>query len=326
MQRSQQKPAGGRTRGQWRTGRAWPVWCIACFCCLLCLCGTPARAADVLAIPRADDIMSGTKAPARRDVAPAPSATPAPRPAVAPSPAASPAPAAPPAVAPAPPATAPAPAAAENASAPAAPVVDTTNPVKIKLFGTRTFASDDPLPEWERVRKNIEQATAVLDNEQKLANSPVWQELVKKAGEARAKGIRGLDLLPLIQSFWSEKHFKYVEDPVNWGKPDYWESPEEFLSKNGDCEGFAIIKYFSIKKLFLADLGISENQMRIVVGKNGRGEQHAILVVYMNNTAYVLDNQLSRILEHTDRYVFEPGFSVNEKGHWRHVKPQPLIQ
>src|ERR1700753_3221158 len=41
----------------------------------------------------------------------------------------------------------------------------------------------------------------------------------------------------------------YVEDRVNWGVPDYWETPAQFLAHGGDCEDYAIAKYFSLVKL-----------------------------------------------------------------------------
>ena len=48
-----------------------------------------------------------------------------------------------------------------------------------------------------------------------------------------------------------------------WGVMDYWETPAEFFQKSGDCEDFAIAKYFALR-----DLGFPASQMRIVVLKD----------------------------------------------------------
>ena len=32
--------------------------------------------------------------------------------------------------------------------------------------------------------------------------------------------------------------YPYVDDIVNWGFDNYWETPYEFLARNGDCEDF----------------------------------------------------------------------------------------
>ena len=38
-----------------------------------------------------------------------------------------------------------------------------------------------------------------------------------------------------------------VSDLRKWGRKDYWATPEEFLqTKGGDCEDFAVAKYFAL--------------------------------------------------------------------------------
>ncbi|HHQ15168.1 MAG TPA: hypothetical protein ENK16_09060, partial [Chromatiales bacterium] len=52
----------------------------------------------------------------------------------------------------------------------------------------------------------------------------------------------------------------YVLDLQNYGLEDYWAVPREFLSNGGDCEDYAIMKYFSLRWL-----GFPDSEMRIVV-------------------------------------------------------------
>ena len=53
---------------------------------------------------------------------------------------------------------------------------------------------------------------------------------------------------------------RYVLDPVNWGVPDYWATPVEFLLKDGDCEDYAISKYITLKHL-----GFNPASMRLAI-------------------------------------------------------------
>jgi len=61
--------------------------------------------------------------------------------------------------------------------------------------------------------------------------------------------------------------YQYVEDQV-----DYWQSPDEFEeSKAGDCEDFAIAKFFALKgvvkdkgKLSLAHVSLANGQQHMV--------------------------------------------------------------
>lgn len=51
---------------------------------------------------------------------------------------------------------------------------------------------------------------------------------------------------------------------------------------------------------------------------------HAVLVVYMNNDAYVLDSLSNAVLSHTRFSHYSPQYSVNEFGRWAHLKGRKL--
>src|SRR5690606_37404712 len=52
----------------------------------------------------------------------------------------------------------------------------------------------------------------------------------------------------------------YHSDNGLWGAGDYWATPAEFLGRGGDCEDYAIAKYF-----LLRELGVPAETMRIAV-------------------------------------------------------------
>ena len=109
-------------------------------------------------------------------------------------------------------------------------------------------------------------------------------------------------------------NYRYIIDPINWGLPDYWATPFQFFIKDGDCEDYAISKYMTLKAL-----GFPEDNMRIVVLKDHNLDiMHAVLAVYANNTIYILDNQISSVVEHSSIHHYEPVYSINESAWWRH--------
>lgn len=182
----------------------------------------------------------------------------------------------------------------------------------IKLFGTVEFKRPlSSLPAWlDLLRRN--QASPVFLPQKHFNKKVTWDEF-----RATAQGKSSLDLLRHVNAFWNT--WPYREDIENWGKPDYWAIPAEFLKKSGDCEDYAIIKYFTLK-----ELGIPPETMRIVVLRDTiRNLAHAVLVVYMNDNAYVLDNLSNAVLSHTRFKHYSPQYSVNEFGRWAHLKGRP---
>lgn len=109
------------------------------------------------------------------------------------------------------------------------------------------------------------------------------------------------------------KH-KYIVDPINWGLKDYWATPKEFFSKNGDCEDFGIVKYLSLRAL-----GWEADKLRIVVLQDlNLQTAHAVLVVRHEGQDMVLDNQLRIAVEASRIKHYLPIYSVSEAGWWRH--------
>lgn len=79
----------------------------------------------------------------------------------------------------------------------------------------------------------------------------------------------------------------YVADMENWGQADHWETPAEMFARGGDCEGFALTKYFALR-----ELGFAEDALRIaVVWDSVDLEEHAVLLVRLDGRTFVLDNK-----------------------------------
>ena len=183
---------------------------------------------------------------------------------------------------------------------------------KVLIFNTVEFKRPlSSLPAWNQLLERNKQSPIFIAGKQ-FSNSSTWDSF--KSG---AQGKTGLALLRYVHTFWNK--WPYREDIVNWGVQDYWASPQEFLKKSGDCEDFAIAKYFTLKAL-----GFPPDKMRIVVLRDTvRNLAHAVLVVYLNDDAYVLDNLSSAVLSHTRFKHYTPQYSVNELGRWAHLKGRP---
>ena len=134
-----------------------------------------------------------------------------------------------------------------------------------------------------------------------------WQALLSELQNASAD-----EKIRAVNRFMNDH--PYIEDIQNWGVNDYWEILYEFLTRNGDCEDYALSKYFTLKRL-----GFDDNDMRIVVLKdNNLGAMHSVLAVYRDGTIYILDNQFSSVIEHTKIHHYQPVYSINQHGWWRH--------
>lgn len=183
------------------------------------------------------------------------------------------------------------------------------DPAGVQLFGTVEFKRPlDTLPGWLDVLKR-NQREYVFFPDRKFIAGTTWQMLKSKAEALDAMG-----KLHLINEFWNRQ--PYREDIQNWQKEDYWAIPAQFIRKSGDCEDYAIAKYFTLK-----ELGIDPERMRIVVLRDTiRNLAHAVLAVYIEGTAYILDNVSDIILPHSRIRNYKPQFSVNEFGRWTHIK------
>jgi predicted transglutaminase-like cysteine proteinase len=106
----------------------------------------------------------------------------------------------------------------------------------------------------------------------------------------------------------------YITDQVNYGVPDYWATPAQFLVKDGDCEDYAIAKYYS-----LLTLGFPADHMRLVVLNDlNLRVAHAVLVVYLDGAAWMLDNQIREVVRTDVVRHYRAIYSLNESAWWLH--------
>jgi predicted transglutaminase-like cysteine proteinase len=128
-------------------------------------------------------------------------------------------------------------------------------------------------------------------------------------------GLKGQDAISQVHEVNRYMNrVRYITDPRNYGIPDYWATPKQFLTRNGDCEDYAIAKYLSLRSL-----GFQPSQLRIVVLQDLNLKiAHAILVVDLNGQALVLDNQIASVVNARTIHHYKAIYSINEKFWWLH--------
>lgn len=143
-----------------------------------------------------------------------------------------------------------------------------------------------------------------------------WQEMLASGGS-----VSDTEKLRRVNRFFN-RNIAFDDDLVIWGQSDYWATPIETIGRGrGDCEDFAVAKYFS-----LLNLGIPVGKLRLIyvrAQQNGRAGQvlqaHMVLAYYANSEAeaLILDNLNPEILPASRRLDLDPIFSFNSTGLWQ---------
>jgi predicted transglutaminase-like cysteine proteinase len=137
---------------------------------------------------------------------------------------------------------------------------------------------------------------------------------------AEARAAPEVDKLRLVNVFFN-RHIRFEDDGKVWGQADYWATPLETIGRGaGDCEDFAIGKYFTLK-----ELGVPADRMRLTYVKARIGgpaskltQAHMVVTYYAAPDAdpLVLDNLITDIRSASRRPDLKPVFSFNSEGLW----------
>jgi predicted transglutaminase-like cysteine proteinase len=123
--------------------------------------------------------------------------------------------------------------------------------------------------------------------------------------------------LAAVNSYYNRR-IVFAEDSEAWGQADHWASPLEALALGrGDCEDYAIAKYFS-----LLAIGMPVARLRLVYvrAQTGAGSQpHMVLAFYAlpNSEPLILDNLITDVRPASRRPDLVPVFSFNSEGLWQ---------
>jgi predicted transglutaminase-like cysteine proteinase len=118
----------------------------------------------------------------------------------------------------------------------------------------------------------------------------------------------------LVNYFFNTK-IAFVDDIRHWKKKDYWATPLEFIgTQGGDCEDFALAKYFTLKAM-----GVDPSKMRLMYVRALALNQAHMVLIYsdkIDQMPLVLDNINPKILPANQRGDLKPIYSFNGDGLW----------
>lgn len=163
---------------------------------------------------------------------------------------------------------------------------------------------------------------------------PKWERVTQAVGEVKVIDRPGQNKAAVLRAVHQKyASVKYIEDMDNAGiaagrralgqspyfVKDYWQTPEEFRANGGgDCEDFAIAKYFD-----LLALGFKDSEMMIVVGLLKKTQElHAVLRVTVDGQEYILDSFYPDEVKEGEhmRKIME-FYEINRQG-WRDLQGQ----
>ncbi len=182
------------------------------------------------------------------------------------------------------------------------------------IFGSSEVRSTNlqPFPKWTGVLERYFDEVELKEGTCKedffnRCHLDDWKEFLD--GQQGADAITQIDRVNRYMN-----RARYITDPRNYNRADYWATPRQFFNRDGDCEDYAIAKFMSLRAL-----GWTNDHMRIVVLQDlNLRIPHAVLVVYIDRAAWVLDNQIEQLITANRIRHYRPFFSVNENSWWLH--------
>ncbi|MGI9290397.1 MAG: transglutaminase-like cysteine peptidase [Gammaproteobacteria bacterium] len=154
---------------------------------------------------------------------------------------------------------------------------------------------------------------------------PQWLKVLKKQDIEEEPDKKWRDFLISVRNKSNREQLEavnrfvnrqdYVIDKENYGSDDHWAEPAEFLEKGGDCEDFAILKFFSLRWL-----GWPAEKLRLVVVQDTKMRQsHAVLAVANDQDVLILDNQARKIVSPEAVPHYAPVYSLSDQQWWLHL-------
>ena len=132
--------------------------------------------------------------------------------------------------------------------------------------------------------------------------------------------LRGADLaleqqIRLVNRYINRQ--RYVDDRISSQSEagNQWETLTEFLDSGGDCEDFAVAKYFVLR-----EFGIPADDLRVVIGREPqRVTHHAMLAIRFDEDVWLLEND-NTIQRNGNQDISRFVYAINEQGIWDHEK------
>jgi predicted transglutaminase-like cysteine proteinase len=187
-------------------------------------------------------------------------------------------------------------------------------------------------------------ATLLMADTSRALDAPRWISIARLRSPEALAGAHALkdviqssagytlaDKLKAANDFFNRR-ISFQDDRLVWGVDDYWASPLELLDRGrGDCEDFAIAKYFT-----LLAMGVPASKLRLVYARalmDRSVQPHMVLAYYDDpsiDAPLILDNLVAEIRRAPGRSDLTPIFSFNSEGLWQgigsHFEGDPIAR
>jgi predicted transglutaminase-like cysteine proteinase len=168
----------------------------------------------------------------------------------------------------------------------------------------------NPAAGWHTAVKKMQRDRAALERcvahpDRCSGEQRAWAEMVRGA-----RGMNRAAKLERVNAFFNR--FPYRTDQELYGRSEYWAGPVEFLAHSGDCEDYAIAKFFTLRELGFGDADLKV----VVVDDTVRGVGHAVLTARLDGTDFVLDNLRASVVPESSISYYVALASMNEGGVW----------
>ena len=143
--------------------------------------------------------------------------------------------------------------------------------------------------------------------------------LLLSAGQGAAWAVDGPPSLLAVQVAVNHR-FVLADDRATWGRTDHWATPDELAAAGqGDCEDFAIAKYFALRAA-----GVPAGRLRLVYAHLRVGDSREVVRAHMvlaylppdTGDVLILDSLLTEVRPLSRRPDLEVLLSFNAEGIW----------
>lgn len=132
-----------------------------------------------------------------------------------------------------------------------------------------------------------------------------WAALIKSL-----EGQNHLRQIITVNKWFNRLPYKY--DDVAYNTSDYWAATQELFKYRGDCEDYALSKYYTLRQL-----GFTPEQLKVAIVYDRESySNHAVLMVYVDGTRYMMDINGDSTDPTAVGTRYRPLYSFNEKTAW----------
>lgn len=179
-----------------------------------------------------------------------------------------------------------------------------------------------PLPESEAGLRDFEKWRSIVKAEKASSSfsreglslwpprqSAEWRHLRQRLMQESLLG-----KARLVNAFFNQQ--VYISDKRAWGVDEHWARPLDFMNKGGDCEDYAIAKYYALR-----DVGVPASELRIAGLWNFRKKEgHAVLLLITPGRIHVLDNEERDLPLYETIHWYKIYYLLNEERQWTHLE------